>query len=80
MSENFDKAVEVARFFSRTRHLPFRFHSRGDRGQTVNRRSKSAACDVVVGSSERTMEAIISSNFYADASGDAGKGGDAIAF
>lgn len=68
------RAVEVARFFSR--HLPG-FHSRGDRGQTVNRRSKSAACDVVVGSSERTMEAIISSNFYADASG---KGGDAIAF
>lgn len=68
-------AVEVARFFSPTRHLPG-FHSRGDRGQTVNRGSKSAACDVV-GSSERTMEAIISSNFYADASG---KGGDAIAF
>lgn len=42
------RAVEVARFFSR--HLPG-FHSRGDRGQTVNRRSKSAACDVV-GSSE----------------------------
>lgn len=70
------RAVEVARFFSPTRHLPG-FHSCGDRGQTVNRGSKSAACDVVVGSSERTMEAIISSNFYADASG---KGGDAIAF
>lgn len=67
-------AVEVTRFFSR--HLPG-FHSRGDRGQTVNRGSKSAACDVVVGSSERTMEAIISSNFYADASV---KGGDTIAF
>lgn len=65
------RAVEITRFFSR--HLPG-FHSRGDRGQTVNRR---AACDVVVGSSERTMEAIISSNFYADASG---KGGDTIAF
>lgn len=77
MSENFDKETSSGstRFFSR--HLPFRFHSRGDRGQTVNRGSKSAACDVVVGSSERTMEAIISSNFYADASG---KGGDAIAF